>query len=173
MNAIIQNMLDRHSCRSFTDQPIEQEKLDDLITAAVWAPSGMNKQTWHFTLITDTEKIQQLAAAIRKADNRPANYNFYAPTAFFIVSGERDNRNSMLDGAAALENVLLAATSLGLGSCWINQVRDTCDAPEVRALLTEFGVPENHIVNAAASLGYAAAPANVHERAENTVSIVK
>ena len=71
MNAIIQNMLDRHSCRSFTDQPIEQEKLDDLITAAVWAPSGMNKQTWHFTLITDTEKIQQLAAAIRKADNRP------------------------------------------------------------------------------------------------------
>ena len=173
MNAIIQNMLDRHSCRSFTDQPIEQEKLDDLITAAVWAPSGMNKQTWHFTLITNTEKIQQLAAAVGKADNRPETYNFYAPAAFFIISGERDNRNSMLDGSAALENVLLAATSLGLGSCWINQVRDTCDNPEVRALLTEFGVPETHIVNACASLGYAAAAANVHERAANTVSIVK
>ncbi len=173
MNPIIQNMLDRHSCRSFTDQPIEQEKLDELITAAIWAPSAMNQQTWHFTLITDTEKIQKLAAAIREADNRPANYNFYLPTAFFIVSGERDNRNCMLDGAAALENVLLAATSLGLGSCWINQVRDMCDAPAVRALLTEFGVPETHIVNAATSLGYPAQPANVHERKENTVSIVK
>lgn len=173
MNAIIQNMIDRHSCRSFTDQPIEQEKIDDLITAAIWAPSGMNKQSWHFSMITNTEKIQQLAAAIRKADNRPETYNLYAPTAFFIVSGERDNRNSLLDGSAALENVLLAATSLGLGSCWINQVRDVCDDPEVRALLTEFGIPEDHIVAAAASLGYPAAPANVHERAENIVTIVK
>ncbi len=50
MNDIIQNMLDRHSCRSFTDQPIEQEKLDDLITAAVWAPSAMNRQTWGILL---------------------------------------------------------------------------------------------------------------------------
>lgn len=173
MNAVIQNMLNRHSCRSFTDRPIEQAKIDDLITAAVWAPSGMNRQSWHFIMMTNREKIQQLAAAVRKADNRPDSYNFYAPAAFFIISGERDNRNSMLDGSAALENVLLAATSLGLGSCWINQLRDTCDDPAVRALLTEFGMPENHIVNTAASLGYAAQPANVHERAQNTVSIVK
>ena len=67
MNAIIQNMLDRHSCRSFTAQPVEAEKIDDLITAAVWAPSGMNKQTWHFTVITNPEKIQQLAAAVLPA----------------------------------------------------------------------------------------------------------
>ncbi|MDO4286720.1 MAG: nitroreductase [Eubacteriales bacterium] len=173
MNEVIQNMLDRHSCRSFTEQPIEKEKIDDLLTAALWAPSGMNCQTWHFTMITNVEKIQKLAAAVRKADNRPENYNFYAPTAFFIVSGERDNRNSFLDGSAALENVLLAATSLGLGSCWINQVRDVCDDPEVRAILTEYGVPESHIVNAAASLGYAAQPATVHERKENLVSIVE
>lgn len=173
MNAIIQNMLDRHSCRAFTSQPIEPDKLQDLITAAVWAPSGMNCQTWHFVMMTNQEKIQQLAAAVKKAGNRAENYDFYAPTAFFIVSGERDNRNCMLDGSAALENVLLAATSLGLGSCWINQVRDTCDDPEVRALLTEFGIPENHIVNAAASLGYPAKPPVVHERKENTVSIVE
>lgn len=173
MNEIIQNMLDRHSCRAFTAQPIEQEKIDDMITAAVWAPSGMNCQTWHFIVITDPEKIQQLAAAVRKAGNRPEGYNFYAPAAFFIVSGERDNRNAMLDGAAALENVLLAATSLGLGSCWINQVRDTCDDPEVHALLTQFGMPDSHIVAASASLGYAAGKPNVHERKENTVSIVK
>ena len=173
MNAIIQNMLDRHSCRQFTDQPVEMEKIQDLVTAAQWAPSGMNLQSWHFSVITNPEKIQKLAAAIREADNRPANYNFYGPSAFFIISGERDNRNSMLDGSAALENVLLAATSLGLGSCWINQVRDRCDDPAVRALLTEFGIPENHIVNAAASIGYAAVPAKTHERASNTVTIVE
>ncbi|MCD8355623.1 MAG: nitroreductase [Clostridia bacterium] len=172
MNNVIQNMLDRHSCRAFTDQPIEQEKINDLITAALWAPSSNNCQTWHFTMITNTEKIQRLASAVREADSRPANYNFFAPAAFFIVSGERDNRNCFLDGAAAMENVLLAATSLGLGSCWINQVRDVCDNPQVRAILTEYGVPENHIVNASAAIGYAAKPAVVHERKANLVSIV-
>lgn len=172
MNAVIQNMIDRHSCRSFTEQKVEREKLEDLVTAAIYAPSGMNKQTWHFIFLTDREKIQKLAAAVREADNRPAGYNFYDPDVFFIVSGERDNRNCMLDGSAAIENVLLAATSLGLGSCWINQVRDTCDDPKVRALLTEFGMPEDHIVNAAASIGYAAQEPVLHERRENTVSIV-
>ena len=172
MNEVMQTILNRHSCRTFTDQPIEPEKIDALLTAALWAPSGRNEQSWHFTMITNPEKIQRLASAVREADNRPASYNFFAPAAFFIVSGERDNRNCFLDGAAAMENVLLAATSLGLGSCWINQVRDVCDNPQVRAILTEYGVPESHIVNASAALGYAAQPSVVHERKSGLVSIV-
>ena len=72
MNPVLQNILDRHSCRSFTEQPVESEKLQDLLTAAVWAPSGRNEQSWHFTLLANTEKIQALAAAVREADNRPA-----------------------------------------------------------------------------------------------------
>ena len=86
MNPVLQNILDRHSCRSFTEQPVESEKLQDLLTAAVWAPSGRNEQSWHFTLLANTEKIQALAAAVREADNRPAGYNFFAPAAFLIVS---------------------------------------------------------------------------------------
>lgn len=76
MNPVLQNILDRHSCRSFTEQPVESEKLQDLLTAAVWAPSGRNEQSWHFTLLANTEKIQTLAAAVRESDNRPAGYNF-------------------------------------------------------------------------------------------------
>lgn len=60
MNPVLQNILDRHSCRSFTEQPVESEKLQDLLTAAVWAPSGRNEQSWHFTLLANTEKIQAL-----------------------------------------------------------------------------------------------------------------
>lgn len=145
MNPVLQNILDRHSCRSFTEQPVEQEKLQDLLTAAVWAPSGRNEQSWHFTLLANTEKIQALAAAVREADNRPAGYNFFAPAAFLIVSGERDNRNSFLDAGAAMENVLL----------------------------TEYGVPENHIVNASAAIGYPAAQPVIHERKANTTTLVR
>lgn len=144
MNPVLQNILDRHSCRSFTEQPVESEKLQDLLTAAVWAPSGRNEQSWHFTLLANTEKIQALAAAVREADNRPAGYNFFAPAAFLIVSGERDNRNNFLDAGAAMENVLL----------------------------TEYGVPESHIVNASAAIGYPAAQPVIHERKANTTTLV-
>lgn len=173
MNAVIENILARRSTRAFTDKPVEQEKLEEIVNAAVWAPSGMNRQTWHFIMISNPEKIQELASAVREADNRPANYNFYAPTAFLIISGERDNRNAALDASAALENAMLAATSLGVSSCWINQVRDTCDNETVRAILTEMGLPENHVVWTAASLGYAEKEPEPHERAQGTVTYVR
>lgn len=77
MNPVLQNILDRHSCRSFTEQPVESEKLQDLLTAAVWAPSGRNEQSWHFTLLANTEKIQALAAAVREADQSAARLQLF------------------------------------------------------------------------------------------------
>ena len=173
MSAVMDTILARHSTRVYTDQPVEQEKLEEIVKAAVWAPSGNNEQSWHFIMMSNVEKIQELAAAVREADGRPSGYNFYAPTAFLIISGKRDNRNAALDAAAALENALLAATDLGVASCWINQVRDVCDDPKVRALLTSYGLPEDHVVWTAASLGYASKEPVVHARKEGTVSYVR
>ena len=67
MSAVMDNILARHSTRVFTDQPVEQEKLEEIVKAAVWAPSGNNAQSWHFIMMSNVEKIQELAAAVRKA----------------------------------------------------------------------------------------------------------
>lgn len=173
MNEVMNTILTRRSTRAFTAQPVEQDKLEQIVTAAQWAPSGMNRQNWHFVMLSNPERIQQLAGAVRDALDRAEGYNFYAPTAFLIIAADRDNRNSILDCSAALENAMLAAHSLGVASCWINQVRDATDDPAVRALLTEYGVPENYAVYAAASLGYAEKETAPHERAENTVTYVR
>lgn len=173
MNEVMNAILTRRSTRAFTAQPVEQDKLEQIVTAAQWAPSGMNRQNWHFVMMSNPERIQQLAGAVRNALDRAEGYNFYAPTAFLIIAADRDNRNSILDCSAALENAMLAAHSLGVASCWINQVRDATDDPAVRALLTEYGVPENYAVYAAASLGYAEKETEPHERAENTVTYVR
>lgn len=69
-----------------------------------------------------------------------------------------------MDCACALENIFLAATSLGIGSCWINQIGQNCDDPDVRALLTVLGVPENHKVYGCAALGCEPADAPVKEK---------
>lgn len=70
MNAVMENILTRRSSRAFEKKPIPTEELDQILQAAIYAPSGMNRQTWQFTVVTDTEKIQELAGAIGKALGR-------------------------------------------------------------------------------------------------------
>ncbi|HIX91235.1 MAG TPA: nitroreductase family protein [Candidatus Agathobaculum pullicola] len=65
------------------------------------------------------------------------------------------------------------ATELGLGSCWINQIRECCDDSKVRSLLTEYGVPEDHIVICSAAIGYIAKETPAKPRKEGIVSFVE
>ena len=129
------------------------------------APSAMNRQTWHFSAVLNREKIAKLTAAVGKALGNE-KYDMYKPAALIIPSNELigDTSITSWDNACALENIFLAAHSMGLGTVWINQLSDTCDVPEVRAVLTEFGVPENHKVFGIAAIGYAAAETPVKEK---------
>ena len=86
------------------------------------------------------------------------------PPTLVIVSNEPTQWWAAMDCACALENIFLAAKSLGIGSCWINQLGQTCDDPDVRAFLTKLGVPESHKVYGCAALGYAPADAPVKEK---------
>lgn len=152
MNEVIQNILTRRSVRAFQDTPVEREKIDVMLQCAVHAPSAMNWQTWHFSAVRSKAKIQKLAAAMGAAMGNP-NYNLYCPAAIIIPS----NVGGADDNACALQNIMLAAHSMGVSSVWVDQLRDTCDDPAVRAILTELGVPEDHKVYGITVLGYAAA----------------
>ena len=125
------------------------------------------------TVIYNAEKSLKLARAVAEADNRGPEYNFYGAPVNIIISYKRDEHHALVDGAAAMENLLLMATELGLGSCWINQLRETCDVPEVRALLTEYGVPEDHIVVCSAAIGYIEKETPAKPRHEGLVSITE
>jgi len=164
-NEVIQNILTRCSVRAYDDRPVEREKIDTLLQCAVHAPSAMNRQTWHFSAVLNREKIAKLTAAVGKALGNE-KYDMYKPAALIIPSNELigDTSITSWDNACALENIFLAAHSMGLGTVWINQLSDTCDVPEVRAVLTEFGVPENHKVFGIAAIGYAAAETPVKEK---------
>ena len=145
--------------------PVEREKIDTLLQCAVHAPSAMNRQTWHFSAVLNREKIAKLAVVVGKALGNE-KYDMYKPAALIIPSNELigDTGITSWDNACALENIFLAAHSMGLGTVWINQLSATCDVPEVRAVLTEFGVPENHKVFGIAAIGYAAAETPVKEK---------
>ncbi len=169
MNPVINNLLTRRSVRSFTDQPIAKEDLQAIVNTAIYAPSGMNRQTWQFTVVDDADTIAHLAKVVGKADDRGPNYDFYKPTAIIIATNHKDSRHGCPDCSCALQNIFLAAHSLGIGSVWINQLNATCHMPAVRAELTRLGVPTEHVVYGMAALGYAATP--VKEPNKNTAAI--
>ena len=80
-----------------------------------------------------------------------------------------------MDCACAIENMFLAAQSLGIGSCWINQLGTTCDDPEVREFITALGVPANHKVYGCVALGYPDSKIPMKEKKVkvNTITIVR
>jgi nitroreductase len=155
MNNVMENLLTRRSVRAFLDKEIPSGELEQILEAAKYAPSGMGRQTWQFTAIVNKEKIQQLAAVIGKELGRDG-YNIYQPQVLIIPSNLSDSPFGKEDNACALENIFLAAWSFGIGSVWINQLQGISDRPAVRSLLTEWGVPENHVVYGMAALGYPA-----------------
>lgn len=128
--------------------------MKQIVDAALHAPSAMGRQTWKFTVVMNREKIQQLARAAGKVLGRE-DYDMYSPEALIIPSNSKESRFGRDDNACAMENIFLAAHSLGIGSVWINQLHGICDEPAVREVLREFGIPDDHVVYGLAALGYA------------------
>jgi nitroreductase len=191
-NEVLRAIKLRRSTRKFTEQQISPEQLDALLEAAIWAPSGSDSQSWLFTAIQSNDMLVKLNAVVREGfgryvpdDDYPGkhvmkeyakrdDFNFYhhAPT-LIIASNIPGYENAMADCALALENIFLTAHSLGLGSCYINQLHWLRDDDEVRAYLAELGVPREHTICSSAAIGYIAKDSPTPPRKDGTISIVR
>lgn len=117
MSNLMKVIKSRRSTRAFKSELPPKDQIMQIVEAAEWAPSGMGKYLWHFTVVYSAEKSLKLARAVAEADNRGPQYNFYGAPVNIIISYKRDEHHALVDGAAAMENLLLMATELGLGSC--------------------------------------------------------
>lgn len=116
---VINNILKRTSVRSYEDRAVESEKVEKLLRAGMAAPTAVNKQPWHFIVITDKNQLLKLSEA-----NPNAGMAAKAPLAI-VVCGDMDKALEgdarefwVQDCSAATENILLAATGMGLGAVW-------------------------------------------------------
>ncbi|WP_297946644.1 nitroreductase family protein [uncultured Porphyromonas sp.] len=146
---VLNNILERTSVRSYLDKSIEDDKIEKLLRAGMAAPTAVNKQPWHFVVVTDKSLLQKLAKA-----NPYAEMVARAPLAI-VVCGDM---TKALDGnarefwvqdcSAASENILLAATGLGLGSVWTGTYpsEERCAAVSEVLGLPETLIPLNTIV---------------------------
>lgn len=171
-NEVIQTILNRKSIRHFKDTEVSEDILKCLIEAAKKAPSGHNMQTWHFSVINNDERIQQLKKTAEKvaAENNEKIFGFFNPKVLIVISSDRRNSNGVSDCACAAENIMIAAASLGLGSVWLNCFRKLCDYAEMRESLTEIGIPERHAVWSTIALGYSDEDPKAVARKDNVVT---
>lgn len=172
MNETIQTILQRCSVRSFLDKKVPDDLLTQILDCAKAAPTGKNRQLRQFTVITSRPKIQKLAKAIGKYIGND-KYTMYNPPVLIIVSIEETCELGELDTACAIENIYIAAQSLGLGSVWLNQLRGISYVPPIRKILDGFGIPKTHVVWGMSALGYPKEIPEHKERTENIVMVSK
>ncbi len=169
MNEVIRNIKTRRSIRKYQSVQVEQEKLNAILDAAIHAPSGHNQQSWHFLVVRDNGIIEDLDLRIRKSmaesgisrmvtlGEDPKYRVFFDAPIIVIVSGNEINYDPeghlipFADCCAAIQDMLLAAHSLGVGSCWIGLARYLFRDPE---RMKDIPIPEGFKPYYAVCLGY-------------------
>lgn len=141
MNEIMQSLLSRRSIRKYSDRQVPDDLLDQVLTAGLYAPTGMNTQNITMVAVRDQETrdlLSKLNAAVMGATHDP----FYGAPCVIVVLGEEQNYPIIENGSLVLGNLMNAAHAVGLGSCWIHRARQVFDSPEGKALLKKWGLPE-------------------------------
>ena len=169
----LEAILTRRSTRNYKPDPVEPWKIEKILAAGRQAPSGGNSQTCHFLVVRNREALDRLAALAEKAfagmeitENMYASMRhsvaaakkggyvfFYNAPLLIVTANRKDYGNNIADCACALENMMVAANALDLGSCWINQLKWLNEDPEILAYLRTLGLKENERVYGAAIIG--------------------
>jgi nitroreductase len=168
-NAVLDNIYQRRSVRNYSDKEVSDEVIKEIIRAGTYAPTAVNKQPWRFVVVKNRQLIEEYDNRARKAFlaaykdaehpdlvryvqylSKPTTRIFYGAPVLILVFASPDVINDH-DCALAAENMMLAAQSLGIGSCWIGLALGLGYDAE---FLKEVGVPEGHKLIAPLIFGY-------------------
>ena len=176
MNQTIETLVTtRRSCRAYTTQQVEPEKLEQIVEAGRYAPTGGGRQPVHFVVVQDPETVTQLsrmnAAVLGKSDLDP----FYGAPTVIEVLVDANVGTCVEDGALAMGNLMNAAASLGVDSCWIHRAKEMFESEEGLALLAKWGLPADGSLRGVGNciLGYRSAPLAEPAPRKDNVTYVK
>jgi len=173
----MQVLLNRRSIRRFKPEQIKDEDLKQILEAGEYAPTAKGLQSPFFIAVQDKEDIATINDLSRKVMGRDFPSPYYgAPTLILVFydRGITTDEFGVLDGSAAITNMLNAAYALGLGSCWIHRCHQMFEMEEGKALLKKWGIKEDLVGVASLAVGYAdQEQPQPRPRKENFYKIVK
>lgn len=170
MNEVLENMKSRRSIKKYKNDMVPQDLIDKVVEAGTYAPSGLNKQSAIILEVANKEmrnKIARLNARVAGVDENTDL--FYNAPVVLVVLADRDVPTYIYDGSLVMENMLLAAHSLGLGACWIHRAKEVFETDEGKEILESLGIEGDYEGIGNCILGYSDMEAISKPRKENYV----
>lgn len=154
MNETIKTILERRAVRAFDDRKVEREKIEEIVEAGLYAPSGAGRQDSVIIVIEDRKKLDEIRALNASVMGKENIDPFYGAPVVILVADKKGSSTAFLDGAASIENMLIAATSLGLGTCWIHRAKEELETEWGKALISSLGLKDEYVGVGHIALGY-------------------
>ena len=154
MNETLKVLKERRSVRKYKAEQIRDEELNAILEAGTWAPSAKGLQTSVMVVVQDPETIAWMSKLNAEIQGNPGTDPFYGAPTVVVVLADGETANWLQDGSLVMGNLMTAAWSLGVGSCWVNRAIETFDRPEGKALLKKWGLPETYRGVGNCVLGY-------------------
>jgi len=152
-NPTLETLKSRRSVRSYQKKQVEEEALQAILEAGTYAATGMNRQSPVIVCVQDKEtrdKLQKMNAAVMGADRDP----FYGAPTVVVVLADRTIPTCVEDASLVIGNMMNAAFSVGVDSCWIHRARQEFETEEGRALLNAWGIVGDYVGVGHLILGY-------------------
>lgn len=169
MNETLNTLETRRSIRSYRSEQVPEDVLEEILRAGTYAPTGMGMQSPVMVVVQDPGmigKLSELNAAVMGTDSDP----FYGAPTVIVVLADKERGTCVEDGSLVMGNLMNAAASLGIGSCWIHRAREVFAGNEGKELMKTWGLdPEKYIGVGHCILGYAAEPGKAKPRKEGYV----
>ena len=143
----------RYSCRAYSDEPVDDALIEEIVTAGLRAPSAVNRRPWHIVVVTDADLRARLAQV-----HSYAGFCAQAPVVFVIGAAPAPTDDAWIEDCSALvENMLLQAAELGLATCWVGlRGNDTMGYETETRARKVLGIPDGIRLLAQIPCGYAA-----------------
>ena len=155
MNETEKTLCQRRSCRAYKADMVAQEVLERILKAGTYAPTGRNRQAPIIIAVTDKtlrDKLSRLNAAVMGADSDP----FYGAPVVLVVLANKDVPTYLYDGSLVMGNLMNAAHSEGVGSCWIHRAKEVFETREGKEILASLGITGEYEGIGNCILGYPA-----------------
>ena len=144
MNEVLEAIKSRRSIRKFKPDMLEQDKIDQIVEAGLYAASGMNKQASKIIVVKNKAFRDKLSAINAKVMGQPEGVDpFYGAPVILIVLSDKEWFTGVYDGSLVMGNLMLAAHALGIGSCWIHRAKEIFEQPEYQEWLESLGIEGN------------------------------
>ncbi len=156
---------------------ISEEELNNIVKCGLFAPSAKNKQNWHFTVITNKDKIEEinqlaLEGMAKLGMEKEEDFHVFYHAPVVIVISSKIEGYSEVNAGCVVENMAIAANSMGIGSCIIGQTRYMYHQADKADINRVLKIPENYEHDISICLGYPDEEAEAKPRKENVVDYI-